>query len=250
MKKPVFVWTIVICLLPMLSLIGSPKPEAIKKVVSAKKVEAAIARHLRTLGEYLSAEKNFDDNLTRDKIKAKAGAIAVLAQAGLDHPDSNQEKMSAAYVREAAQKIAEAEDYDAAKTAFEEVKAAVGGKPLMNEVSRKEDWYELVSMENLMEELNYLQGDLKRTVRRSRDPEGDALDATTAALLSLTLQANLDYAFDEEEEQEWTKYAQQMQAEYQAIAEAILAKDTDAAREHHKLAAESCTACHDKFREQ
>ena len=55
----------------------------------------------------------------------------------------------------------------------------------------------------MMEEVNYLYQGLKRTVRRSRDPEADALDAVTIAILAYPTHANEDYAFDDADMAAW-----------------------------------------------
>ena len=105
-------------------------------------------------------------------------------------------------------------------------------------------------MTNLMEETTYLYQGLKRTVRRSRDPEGDALDAVTVALLAYPLHANEDFAFDDADIASWKTYAGQMHDDFMGIAKAIREKDTDTARDLYSNATRSCAACHKKFREE
>ncbi|HSG71395.1 MAG TPA: hypothetical protein VLA12_13325 [Planctomycetaceae bacterium] len=228
---------------------GRPAPMMLKLTASVAQLEAAIARNVTALETLLAEEKNFSDNLTRDKISAKAASIAGLAQAILDHPDAESAKSLGNYVRESAKRLADSDSYANAKLRLGEVKLALSGKPLGYDALAEDDWYNVMTMEHMMEEMNQIQNDLRRTIRRSSDPEADSLDAVAAAVLAMACTENLDYTADEKDEAAWKEMSTQLVNEYRLLGEAMRKKETKTAQTHHANAAKLCTACHDKFRE-
>ena len=97
-------------LLPAVFLFSGAAPEEkmeLKKTATAEQLVNAIARHTETLAEYLSNEKAFEDNLMKDKVTAKGGAIAVLAHALTQYKDVPAEVHVLA-IRAAGRKIATA----------------------------------------------------------------------------------------------------------------------------------------------
>jgi hypothetical protein len=216
-------------------------------VAGVSELERAASRQADQLERLLADEAKFTDNLTKDKISQSAAAIACLAQAIQDHPEGEGTKVSPADLREAAQGILAGETHADAKQGLAAVRSALAGEK--NGATQREPWGELVSMEPLMEGFNEINNTLRRTVRRSDNPEDDALDATTGAVLSLAMKADLSYV-EESQVADWQMLSDQLFGEYQAIADAMKRKDTDAAREHHKQIAKVCTACHDKYRSE
>jgi cytochrome c556 len=103
-------------------------------------------------------------------------------------------------------------------------------------------------MDPLMESFNGLNVNLRRTVRRSSDPEEDSIDATTGAILSLVMKADTSYVSDDDVAV-WQKLSDEQAAAYRAVAAAMKKGDTDTARDQYKAVTQVCTACHDKFRD-
>jgi hypothetical protein len=232
-----------------LAIAAGPSRETLQQTASVAQLEAAIARNVKALDALLADETKFADNLTRDKISAKAASTAGLAQAVLDHPDAKTAKSLGDYVRESAKRLAESDSHAAAKRHLGEVKLAAEGKPLGYDSMTEDDWYNVMTMEHMMEEMNQLQNDLRRTIRRLNDPEAESLDALAAAVLSLACKENLDYVGGDEDEAAWKNMSQQLYDEYRLMSVAMRKKDSDAARAHHANAARLCTECHDKFRD-
>jgi|GEM_PF-1761911 hypothetical protein len=239
-------------LLPALCLLSGAAPEekmSLEKTATSEQLVAAIKRHTETLAkDYLTDPKRFEDNLTRDKITSKGGAIAVLAHALTQYKDVPAEVHVLA-IRAAGQKIASAESYADAESGLQNVRANLSAMKITGSF-QEIGWYEVADLPNMMEEVNYLYQGLKRTVRRSRDPEADALDAVTVAILAYPTHANEDYAFDDADMAEWQKASKMMHDDFLAIADAIREKDTDKARDLYSNATRSCAACHKKFREE
>jgi len=236
----------------VVSLLSGAAPESkmtLKQTATAQQLVSAIKRHAESLKEdYLNDPKRFEDNLIRDKITSKGGAIAVLAHALSQFKDVPGEVHVLA-IRDAGRKIASAESFQDAKSGLQNVTANLTAQKITGEFE-KTGWYEVADLPNLMEEVNYLYRDLRRTVRRSRDPQADALDAMTVAILAYATHANEDYAFDDADIAEWKKYSRQMHDDFLAIAEAMRKEETDKARDLYDNATRSCAACHDKFREE
>jgi hypothetical protein len=222
---------------------------ALKQTANAKRLEAAIKRHTETLGEYLSEEKKFSDNLTHDQIVSRASSIALLAH-GLISLKSTPDSIDPVKARTAAQKIAEAENYaDAAKNLKLLQEGLEGPADSSGKAAEELGWDEVADFTAMMEDVTELIGKLRRTHRRSRDPEADSLDAMTAAVLAYATKAELSYAFDEADEAKWEKYSKQMHDDFFALDAAMRAKDTDKTREIYDRINDSCNACHKDFRD-
>jgi hypothetical protein len=183
----------------------------------------------------------------KDKVTAKGGAIAVLAHALTQYKDVPAEVHVLA-IRAAGRKIATAKSQADAQAGLAEVQKSLDTTEITG-AFQEIGWYEVADLPNMMEEVNYLYQGLKRTVRRSRDPEADALDAVTIAILAYPTHANEDYAFDDADMAAWKKSSKMMHDDFLAIANAIREKDTDKARELYETATRSCAACHKDFRE-
>lgn len=242
-----------LCLLiPTLCLLSGAAPEetmTLEKTANTQQLVDAIKRHADVLEEeYLNDPKRFEDNLIRDKITAKGGAIEVLAHA-LTQSKNVPAVVHALAIRTAGWKIATAESFKEAEAGLKDVKANLTAMKITGNFQEKK-WGDIGDLPNQMEEINYLYQGLRRTVRRSRDPEADALDAMTVALLAFPTEANENYAFDDADIAEWKKYSKQMHDDFLAIAEAMRKEDTDKARELYGNATRSCASCHEKFREE
>ncbi|MBD3673573.1 MAG: cytochrome c [Planctomycetaceae bacterium] len=239
-------------LVPLLFLFSGAAPEgkmSLEKTATPQQLVNAIRRHADTLSEeYLNDPKRFEDNLIRDKITAKGGAIEALAQA-LEQAKNAPAEVHALAIRSAGHQIATAETFQQAEDGLKNVIANLSAQQKTGNFQEL-TWGEVGDLPNQMEEINYLYQGLRRTVRRSRDPEADALDAMTVAILAFPTEANENYAFDDAEIAEWKKYSRQMHDDFLAIAKAMREEDTDKARELYKNAPRSCAACHDKFREE
>lgn len=227
---------------------AEPKME-LKQTASPERLEAAIKRHTETLAGYLSDEAGFKDNLKHDQIVSRASSIALLAH-GLITLKEAPESIDPRKARSAAQKIAEAETFADAVNSLKELQAALEGAV---DASGKEveeaGWDEVADFTAMMEDVTELIGKLRRTHRRSRDPEADSLDAMTAAVLAYATKAELSYAFDEADEAKWKKYSKQMHDDFFALDAAMRAKDTDKTREIYDRINDSCNACHKDFRD-
>lgn len=240
----------VVCLLAGAD--GEQKME-MKQTASPERLVAAIGRHTETLGEYLSDEASFKDNLKHDQIVSRASSVALLAQGLFEFKVvvGKGSKIDADRVRAGARQITEAESYADAVKGLKEVQAGIKeGIPSSGKPVETLGWDEVVSFNATMEEIKELLGSLKRTHRRSRDPEADSLDAMTVAVLAYSVKSELSYALDDADEAKWKQYATKMHDDFVALDAAMRAKDTDKTREIYGTITESCAACHKDFREQ
>lgn len=227
-------------------LLAEP-PKELPQTATVDELERAARRQTVRLTDLLAKEEKFADNLTRDKISLTSASIVCLAQSLQDHPEGATTKISAADLQVAATAVLESESHADAKTGLAGIESALAGEKKGAEV--KTPWNELVPMEPMMEGFNEINNNLRTTVRRSRNPDEDALDATIGALLSLAMKADTSYV-DETQVADWQMMSDQMYAEYMGVAKAIKSKDTAAAQAHHKNIVKLCADCHDKYRSE
>ncbi|MCA9068954.1 MAG: hypothetical protein KDA84_08530, partial [Planctomycetaceae bacterium] len=133
-----------------------------------------------------------------DDIRRTAGVLAVLGQAIQDHPEAKSQKISGMGLRDAALKLAKSKGPTDSVNAMKDIQAAQEGIPNMRKTftARKD----LIGMDDLMHVVNTLNAKLRRSARRSRDPEADSRNALVIAMLSRTMaEQGEDYLSEEAE---------------------------------------------------
>lgn len=184
----------------------------------------------------------------KDDVRRTAGVLAALGQAIKEHPDSKSVEYSGLGLRDAALELASSTDQKAAIQAVENLKAAQAGTPNMK--ANAVAWKDLIGMDDLMHVVNTRNAKVRRSARRSRDPEGDARNAQTIAILTLVMAEQAeDYLSEEEEIKAWKKFAMDYHQGMTDLAAAFKAKDKAGIQKHLDIATKACDACHAKFRD-
>ena len=184
----------------------------------------------------------------KDDIRRTAGVLAALGHAISQHPESKSVKLSGSTLRDAALELAESKDQAAAQKAIQDLQAALEGTASMKASAAA--WKDLISMDDLMHVVNTRNAKVRRSARRSRDPEADARNAQTIAVLTLVMAEQAeDYLSEEAEIKAWKKFAMDYHQGMTDLAAAFKAKDKAGIQKHLDLATKACDACHAKFRD-
>jgi CheY-like chemotaxis protein len=172
-----------------------------------------------------------------------------LGQAIAEHPEGKSQKLSPLALRDAARKLVDSQDHEAATMAIRQIREAVQGKA-SNEEPEKVAWKDLISMDDMMHVINTRNSQVVRAARRSRDPEGDSRHALTIAILSIAMAEQAeDYLSEEAEIAAWKKYARDFQTGMTDLAAALKSKDKAGIRKHLDFATKACNDCHAQFRD-
>jgi len=198
------------------------------------------------LENWTASEETFKED--REAIRRTAGVLAVLGQAIEEHPQGESQKISGLGLRDAALELAESKSPEETAKAIKNLQAAQEGIP--NRKAGAAKWADLISMDDLMHVVNSRNAKVRRSVRRSRDPEGDSRNALTIAMLSIPMAEQAEYYLsDEAEIKEWKKYSHDYGKGMAGVAAAFKAKDKAAIQKHLQFATKACNDCHAKFRD-
>jgi hypothetical protein len=221
-----------------------PQPPKVSSFAQAADLVKQVDDFLADFETCLASEQNYSDKkilLTRN-----AHTLAVLGVALGLHDQENRLQESAPALVAAAQELAKAKDYAAAKAAFEKVKAATSGKVKQGPELA---WNKKVaSLGQIMKEVAATDTRLRRNMRRfDRLAEENA---RSAALLAVIAQATL---YDTHEVKnpddlgKWYQMSADMREVAASIGTAIRANDKAAAEAGIKRLTQSCDDCHAVF---
>jgi hypothetical protein len=202
-----------------------------------------------TIAGYLENEATFKE-AREEKLGQAAGVLACLAQSLAEHPQKGDTPVSAVALRGAALAARDAKTLERARAALQQIEAALAGKAGKDPADVSYPWNKLVKMHPMMEEINARNGRIPRVLRRSRDPEKDALHGVTAAVLAEAMAADTHEVKDKSRIPEWEKLSHEYQAQMVLFAKAIKAKDSAKARAAFTAANTACDTCHEKFRDE
>lgn len=217
------------------------------KTVPVKDLVAEADEQIEDVKMWTASGETFKEKT--DDIRRTAGVLAVLGQAIQAHPEGKTQKLSGMGLRDAALKLGAAQGQQDAAKAIQDLKAAQEGIPNMRETAAA--WKDLISMDDLMHVVNTRNAKLRRSARRSRDPEGDSRNALVIAMLSITMaeQGN-DYLSEEAEIKAWKKYSRDFGKGMIGVAAAFKAKDKAGIQKHLEIATKACNDCHAQFRDE
>lgn len=224
---------------------GAPLP--LEKVVPAEDLVAEAAAKGAEIEPFLASAEAYNENV--DKLRSSASLLAVIGQAAAEHPQTSKLKTSGPSLRDAAIVIARSQTYDEAKAAWPAVQAALEGKSTGNPVVDF-DWARLTKMHPAMEEMNQRATQMRRLLRRPKDPATDSLHVSAIALLAVTTHADTHEVKKEADLPQWRELAIALQEHMSAVASAVKAKNTALATERFQAGMETCNKCHEAFQPQ
>lgn len=181
------------------------------------------------------------------KVRLGAVQLSVLAQALAEHDEESKFKIAAPFLRNAAMQLAAANSFDQARKGLDALHVAVENKQPVA-AKREFDWAKLANTRLIMDSLRERTDQIRKAIRRSKDPEAESRHASTMAILAIAVEAHADDVKNESDRPQWRDLSQEFQREMIKTAAALRGKDAAAVLEHFKAAQTACDHCHEKFK--
>jgi hypothetical protein len=181
-----------------------------------------------------------------ERLKRSASQIAILAQALAEYDADLKLKASAPNLRDAALAIVRAQSYEEVTQSFERMKQAVSGKSTET-ATREFDWGKLARLGTLMHAMKDRSEALRKSFRRSRDPEIESRHAMSMALMALAAHGDTHAVKDPADKAAWQDFCLQLQGHMSRAAAAVKQREPSAA-DHFRMGMDTCSACHEKFK--
>ncbi len=204
-----------------------------------------IEAKLKKLKELLADAEKFDD---QQELIVRAGSVmACLSQAAVEHGDYKTAKFAGPALRDAGLKFQDVSSHEEALAALQQAEQAWLGKS-EGEHEAEHDWTELISMYDIMEEMNDRNGGISRSLRRSRGRIEEQTNASTNAILALAMLVDHNYLVEDEDQEQWDQLSKDYQQAMTSLIKAIGDKNQDQIAEFYKAGNRACDQCHEKFR--
>jgi len=180
------------------------------------------------------------------KIARDANTMALISLALGLHDATNKYKAAAPAMVKAAQMIAAAKDFAAAKAAVDKLKKASEGK-----AGGELKWENVASLESLMKQVPMINTRLKKNLRRfSQKAKESAGDTAVLAVIAQGSMANVEETKKPSEAAKWYEFCAQMRDAAGALNKAIHDGDEKAADKQMKAMTTSCDDCHAIFHQE
>lgn len=197
-------------------------------------------------GDLLKTEDSYKEHV--DKVRQSASMLAVVSQAIAEHPAASDLKAAAPNLRDAAIVIARSKSFEDATKGVAQLHAAAKGEATGATVEF--DWAKLTRMHPSMEEMNARATQMRRLLRRPKDPAADSRHLLAIAALALATHADTHEVKNPGDLPKWHAMSKELADHMAAAAKAVKAKDKDAASKHFAAGMETCNRCHEVFQEQ
>jgi cytochrome c556 len=202
------------------------------------------------------ANKDDFDDAAKARVKKDANTLAALALTLGLHDADHRLKSSAPALLKAAQKLAAADEYEAAQSAFQTVKAAAtrnGSAAAGTNDSLK--WARVASLRQLMQQVPVVNAALRRGVNadvqrfKKLQPQLAGQSATLAAIAQ-TIAVDTTAVKKPADSAKWYQFTTEMRDAAGAVNQAVHGGDQPAATIAMTRLAKSCEACHAVFRKE
>ncbi len=226
-----------------------PKSPAVSTFAPASDLADQVKGYMKNLQAAVKSKDEYE--FSKKKIAKISNTLIVMALAlGLSDKD-NAYKASAAGMVKAAQQLAAAKDYNAAKAGVDAMKAAIADKAGSAD---KLKWEKAASLHELMEAVPTLNTKLKGALKKEKRFKKKAKKAAGyAAVIAVIAQGSMSNAADTDapgETEKWYKFCAEMRDASAEVNVACAKKDYTAAKKALKKLGESCHTCHDVFHEE
>ena len=226
-----------------------PQAPAVSTFAPISALADQVADFVGKLEESVADKDDFDSS--KAKIAKDSNTLIVIALAlGLSDED-NEYKASAAGIVKAAQQVAAAQDYAAAKAGVDAIKAAIGAKAGGADGLK---WEKVAALGELMEAVPALNTKLKGSLRKEKRFKKKAQTvAGYAAVIAVIAQGSMANSADTDLPQEadkWFKHCAEMRDAAAKVSQACVKKDHAAAKEAMDKLQETCHTCHDVFHKE
>ncbi len=228
---------------------GAESAAKVSTFAPAEDLVGQAKQYMKTIQEDTADADQYKD--TKDEIAKTSNTLAVIALALGLHDEDNRYKAAAPAILRAAQEVAAAKDFDAAKKAAEKLQAAVNGGEAKGDLK----WTKVASLEQLMKQVPLVNTKLKRYVKgprlRSKAKETAGLSAVIAVIAQGSL-ANTEEAKATTPElvAQWQKFSNELRDAAAAVNLGIHAGNRKATDKGMAKLAESCDDCHNVFHKE
>lgn len=230
----------------------TPASPPASQFAPANDLTAQVDYYVKRVGETLKSKDQFDDT-AKAKIKKDGNTLVVLAMALALHDQDNRVKPRAGDLVQAGKALAKATDFDAASTAFENIKAAATGAGTATTPAPKQ-WEKVASLGQIMKQATAVNAALKRGVGTpARLEKLKDESAGNAALMAVIAEASM---YDTHEVKnpadlgKWYQYCAEMRDAAGQVNADVRAGDHAKTTAAMSRLANSCETCHKVFRKE
>lgn len=227
------------------SQVQAKSPIPVETVGLTEEFAAEIDHQMTLFAGFLAKAKQFDEKL--EYVTRAGGVIACCAQALVEHPDEKANANKHAAVRDAAIAVQEVGSHEEATAAVEALKSTLAGN-VEGEHELEYSWDSLISMYDMMEEINERNYPLKRAIRRPKGTLEERRTPVAIAILTVAMYEDTSYCSDEQIGP-WQKMSKEYQEAMTELSKAIAAKDKAKAAELYLKGNETCNKCHLEIRD-
>jgi hypothetical protein len=234
------------------ALAEPPAPPKLSTLVPAGELVDQARLYAQGFETALANEKEYAEDA--DKLKKDANTLIVVALVLGNYDQPNDLKAAAPALLKAAQQLAKAKDYAAAKAALAPLQAAMATGPMATGPDAKPDgelkWEKVASQGQLMKQATLINTKLRSGMRRFDAKKMDEL-ARQAAVLTAIGQATVydthEVGDDPEDLAKWYKLAAEMRDVAANLNAQIRARNKAGATDAVAKVAKNCEACHEVF---
>jgi glutathione S-transferase len=190
----------------------------------------------------VKSEADFKD--AEGKVSRDANTLVLIALALGLHDKDNQYKAAAPAMVKAAQQVAVAKDFTAAKAAVAALEKAAKSSD-----AGELKWEKVASLPKLMKQVPLINTKMKRSLKRfAAKAKETAGDTAVLAVIAQGSMANADETKKPTEAAAWYKHCADMRDAAAAMNAAIHAGDQKVADKQMKTLTKSCDDCHAIFK--
>ncbi|MFP6763866.1 MAG: hypothetical protein VB858_09610 [Planctomycetaceae bacterium] len=247
MKRPVLSLSTLALVAALFVPVKGAAPVKVSDILDATQLADEVKAKIVKLDQSMADKGAFERALKFKTIATDAGVIACLAQAIAEHEKGPATGMAAASLRDAALRLSRARTMDNARTELAAVEAAVGGKK--TDARLDHPWNKLINMHRMMEEMEYREGRIRRTLRRPRTLPRDSSHATVLTVLALAMESDTHEVKQESDLPDWKTWSREYRMQAAKLRIAMQANKADEARKLFAASTKVCASCHEKFRD-
>jgi len=226
-------------------LADPPAAPKVSTFAQAKALEAQIEKYVKELEESVESEQSYKE--WEGRVTKHSNTLILLALAAGLHDEENKFQTAGPGLLKAAQGLAAAKGYEAAKAGVAGVKKALDSKEGDRAALK---WEKLASLPETMKQVPLVNSRLKRNLRatsfkrRAKDNAGDSAVLGVIAQGSI---ADTSEAKNDDEVKKWYGFCVQMRDAAAAVNKAVHDGDQKAADTAMGSLNQSCDDCHKVF---
>ena len=221
-----------------------PVPPKLSQVMPADDLVQQVDQFVDSTRASLVDEATYNDKARA--ITKEAHTLAVVAQMLALHDQEHRLKSAAPALVVAAQRLAKAKDYAAAKQAFEAVEDAADGEPTQGGPEVK--WEKVAGLGQLMKQVTIINGRLKRNLRRFDERKNDNLrDAAVLAAIGQAINYDTHEVKDPSQVDKWYQLCGEMRDAAGDLNSKVRTGDKAGAEAALVNLGKTCESCHLSF---